>query len=340
MTNRPAPSVASENIAHDVRQHLEGILPRLTERDDVVGVTLNGGVARGHADELSEVDLTVYLTKGAKREWRRGRGPVATGITTIDGQLYDVKSTSLTGERERDWSAVERWDASYADILYDPQGEVGDLIDEKLTWPSVEDGSGPLFECWWGFELACNCWILRGDPHQAHFVLNDAVTALCKALFVANEEHVPHRKWLVHLSRSLEWTPVDWTERLGSALETTELTIDDVHRRQAGIESLWIELDEYVRKNHYPDLPVSVMQMGFFVPLRTLVEDAPIAVDNWEASFGLELLGMEPFHTIAVVDRDEVVLDVERLLEIGPDDMYQWHYELLDAVRSESEWND
>jgi len=36
------------------------MLPRFKEFPGVVGITLNGGLSRGYADHLSEIDVTFY----------------------------------------------------------------------------------------------------------------------------------------------------------------------------------------------------------------------------------------------------------------------------------------
>ena len=36
--------------------------------------------------------------------------------------IYDVKYVDFNAERARDWDDTELWDASYAEILFDPEG--------------------------------------------------------------------------------------------------------------------------------------------------------------------------------------------------------------------------
>ena len=55
-------------------------------------------------------------------DWQSGKPPISVGITRLAGQLYDVKYVDFNAERARDWDDTELWDASYAEILFDPEG--------------------------------------------------------------------------------------------------------------------------------------------------------------------------------------------------------------------------
>jgi hypothetical protein len=63
-------------------------------------------------------------------------------------------------------------------------------------------------------------------------MFNQAVVSLVKALFIANKEFIPHQKWLIHMSRSLKWTPNDWEDRLRGAMSTGDMTISSLKQRR------------------------------------------------------------------------------------------------------------
>jgi hypothetical protein len=230
---RPTVQIKAANQITALRRHLDGVLPRLKSFPGIVGITLNGGLSRGYGDHLSEVDVTLYLTPESFKMWQNGKTPIALGITVIDGQLYDIKAANYAAEREREWEEVALWDASYAEILYDPEKLVQELLAEKLA-VDLDPGRAEalLMRCWWHFELAGEIWIQRGDALQGHLMLNQALIPLVEALFVANGERIPHEKWLLHMSRSLAWKPEAWERRLGSAMSTADLTLRSV--RAAG----------------------------------------------------------------------------------------------------------
>ena len=160
---RPYVQIDAPNMITTLRQHLDEMLPRFTAIEGVVGLTLNGGLARGYADHLSEIDVTVFLTPEALKALQTRKAPIAAGITVLKGQLYDVKYVDYIAERDRVWEDVTLWDASYAEVLYDPQGLIQEMFTAKLgDGPDPGAAEGPMMRCWWYYELAGEIWIHRG----------------------------------------------------------------------------------------------------------------------------------------------------------------------------------
>ncbi len=333
--SRPYVQIDAPNQIDSLRRHLEGQLPRFLAFEGVVGLTLNGGLSRGYADHLSEIDVTVFLTPEAYDAWQSGRAPIAQGITVLDGQLYDVKAVSYTEERDRPWEQVALWDASYAEILYDPEGLLHALLSEKLaSRPDPGTGlvEGLLMSCWWYFDLAGTIWIERGDALQGHHMLSQAVAPLVQALFVANREYIPHEKWLLHMSHSLEWIPADWQNRLRAAMSTGDFTRESLVSRQEAIRGLWEDVDAHIREACCADLPVHVMQKTVYQNLRLLADMGSMTLKAWREETGGDVPTGDPFYPVIRVDENRIVLDREALLRIGPEDMYAWHYAALRAV--------
>lgn len=69
--NRPQVQIESENKISTLRRHLEKMLPEFEALPGVIGLILNGGLLRGYADHLSEIDVTIYLTSGGIVRGRR-----------------------------------------------------------------------------------------------------------------------------------------------------------------------------------------------------------------------------------------------------------------------------
>ncbi|KAB1185070.1 MULTISPECIES: hypothetical protein [Haloferax] len=330
---RPSPTIDRQNQVDRLWDHLEATLPRFEALPGVVGVTLNGGISRGYGDELSEIDVTLYLTDTVHEAWVAGRAPIATGITVVDGQLYDIAVERIEAVEEGTWSETEQWDRSYAEILSDPDGRLAATFDEHLgSPPGLDHAEGLLFDCWWHFELATTCWVHRRDAVQAHYVLSGAVEPLIKSLFAVNEAYLPHEKWLVNLSRSLSWRPDDWETRLQSAIATGDGSMETVHERRDVIASLWDDVDRYARKQADEDVPVRWMQRTFYRALSSLVESEQVPYEKWDAAFGGGLLAMDPFASVARLDGDTVSLDETALDELTADELYDWHYQVVEAV--------
>ncbi|KAB1189983.1 DUF4037 domain-containing protein [Haloferax sp. MBLA0076] len=331
---RPTPTIDRPNQVDALRDHLETTLPQFESLPGVVGVTLNGGLARGYGDDLSEIDVTLYLTDDHHDAWMAGRAPIATGITVVDGHLYDIAIERIEAFESGDWSETERWDRSYAEVLFDPDERLADAFEQHLgSPPGLDRAEGLLFDCWWHFELTAGCWIHRGDAVQAHYVLDAAVEPLIKALFAVNDAYLPHDKWLVNLSRSLEWHPDAWETRLQSALASGTGSMDAVTDRRAVIESLWDDIDRYAHGKADEDVPVRMMQRTFYRALARLVDEQRVPYDEWDETFGARLLAMDPFAAVAQVEDDAVSLNADALADLTADEMYDWHYQVVDAVR-------
>ena len=332
--NRPQVQIESENKIAALRHHLEKMLPEFEALPGVIGLTLNGGLSRGYADHLSEIDVTIYLTSEAFVDWQSGKPPIAVGITKLAGQLYDIKYVDFTVERARDWDDTELWDASYAEILFDPEGLLHSVFAEKLAErPEPGKAENLLMSCWWFFRLAGDSWIHRGDVLQGHHVFNEAVTALVQALFVANREYIPHEKWLLHLSRNLRWTPENWEARLQAAMSTGDLTVESLKSRQVVIANLWWEIDRYIIENYYPYLPVHMMQKTSYERLQLLAKERSISKDEWQMSTGAGVPSGDPFYPIFELEDNQLIFDPQAFLAIDEEAMYDWHYEVLLAVR-------
>jgi hypothetical protein len=331
---RPRVQIHALNLVNDLRCQLETFLPKWKALPGVVGITLNGGMSRGYADHLSEIDVTLYLRTETYTQWQSGRSPIPLGIVVLNGALYDIKIVDIEVEKGRAWESDTLWDASYAEILHDPERVLAALFKGKLAQkPQPQDAEGDLFHCWWYFRLAGDIWIHREDALQGHLMLNQAVIALVRALFLANREFVPHEKWLIHMSRSLEWKPLHWEDRLSAALSSGNMSLFGLKERQTRIEQLWDEIDAHIRRD-FPGLPVRMMQKTFYDLLRRLVEKEAVPLSDWQAQAGLAMLNSAPFYGVARIDQDYVRLNPAVLLETGPEELYAWHYEVLDAARS------
>jgi predicted nucleotidyltransferase len=330
---RPYVQSKAKNEIKRLREHLETQLPHLKDLPGVVGLVLNGGMSRGYGDHLSDIDVVIYLSSEIFDTWKTSGTPISVGIVVLDGQIYDIKYCDIDRERARDWTALDLWDTSYAEIIYDPTGVVQALFDEKLlVRPDPNEKQGFLFEVWGRFYLACNTWILRGDSLQGHHTLNDAVAPLVKAVFLANEEYIPYEKWLIHMSRSLTWTPDNWEQRLAMAMHTGDMSIESVKARQTVIETLWNEVDAHIIERFYPDLPVRMMQKSYYERLKLLVEESPMSIQTWQDRKGGSLPEGDAFFQALRVEGNMIFVDIESFLKIKPEDMYVWHYEVAEAV--------
>ncbi len=334
--SRPYVNLNSNNIIDDLLGVLNLEIDRLKLIDGVAGITLNGGLARGYADHLSEIDIVIYLEKRCFENWQKAKTPFPLGIVKLSGYLYDIKIADFEYEEKREWDSVSLWDLSYSKILFDPKGKIERLMKDKLSHtPKVTGAEGLLFSSWWYYRLAGDIWIHRGDVLQGHYMLNKALIPLLEALFIANREYIPHEKWIVHMSRSLDWKPENWEEILSKALSTGDLSIQTLISRQTAIESAWKEIDEYLISKEYPDFKLFFCQRNSYSLLKLLVDRKFVTIEEWETRSNIMALNYEPFYSIVTIHNDEIVLDEEKLLSINPEDMYYMMYDVVQYVRDE-----
>lgn len=334
--NRPYVDLDSENTIQILLNSLNKTLNRFIQLDGIVGITLNGGLSRGYGDYLSEIDVVIYLHDEQYVEYKNGRYPFALGITMIDGNLYDIKTMSYEKELESDYDSVALWDLSYAKILYDPDKHVTNLIEFKLSHAvHLSQAEDFLWNAYWNYKLAGDIWIHRQDSAQGHFTLNNAINPLISALFVVNEEYVPHEKWLVHMSQTLAWRPDNWESRLRGAMNTGDFSIRSLANRQNFIDELWKDINNKLCRLSGFHNALDFTQKSNYEELVKLLKVSEYSIPEWEAISSLGSLNYEPLHSIFKRIGDRIVLDKDTLLSLDPKDMYVWMYQIADEARKE-----
>lgn len=333
---RPYVNLESENKLNDFYAALKRHIKLFKELEGVEGITLNGGMSRGYADHLSEIDLVIFLNNNSYELWNKGKSPVPAGITRIEKYLYDIKILSLEEESKNEWGSVALWDLSYSKILYDPSGKIETFIQYKLKKrPEPLQAESMLFSCWWYFRLSGDIWIYRNDILQGHYMMNLAVTKLLEALFTANGEYIPHEKWIIHFSRTLAWTPDRWEERILMAMNTGDYSTESLVERQCVIERLWEEIDNYINRNYCPNYKLKIMQKSFYNLLWLLIKNDEISVEEWTKNSSLQILSSEPFFRFVTVAEDKLIINKDKAFSVKPEELYHWHYEVLEKALAE-----
>ncbi|WP_054943318.1 DUF4037 domain-containing protein [Paenibacillus ihuae] len=334
--SRPHVTVTSPNLLDSMQKELHNRLQDFTALDGVCGITLNGGCSRGYADELSEIDLVLYLEDGQHGQWSNGRSPLPLGITKLGEYLYDIKISNLNEEQKKPWDSVALWDLSYARILYDPSGQIARFMSEKLAQrPERMQVEGLMFNCWWHFRLAGDIWLHRGDILQGHAMMNTAATQLIEAVFIANREYVPHAKWLIHLSRTLPWTPAGWEAGLMQIMSTGDCSRESLITRQAAIQRIWSEVDAYIISQECPGYPLNIMHKTFYDLLELLLAHDNLTLETWTGRMTLSMLSAEPFIRFTTVTEDLIIVDKHKFMSIRPADLYAWHSAIVEQLHAE-----
>lgn len=135
---RPYVQAKGINRVQELKEELQKQLPLFKQYEGIAGIMLDGGISRGFADALSEIDVVLFLHREQFEQYHSKLTPTALGITMLDGYLYDIKLCCYEEEMECAYGQVELWDLSYAQILYDPKGELQHLFDvihfESRQW--------------------------------------------------------------------------------------------------------------------------------------------------------------------------------------------------------------
>jgi len=228
---------STQNRSDELMAQADSIARNVVEKNPhVVAVLLTGGLARGFADEFSDVDLEVFFHREHTWTWV---SPM-TNTYTPQGNFVEFEKRCLEAwmnprNDENIWTMANRWDKSHARILYDPQGEVGQLLKKKLIFRPGElktlrhEARG----CEWLADSVADIWVQRGDLAAAHHSVNRGIDLLLDYLFLKNREFIPFEKWKLVCARQLPILPKDFERRIHHAMLIKELSEADLRGRQS-----------------------------------------------------------------------------------------------------------
>lgn len=103
----------------------------LVKNSNVLGVVLMGGAARGYADELSEIDLAIFVI-------RKMLDGLPKGEHRWQGYLFDNDIRLYSQEAKSPWTQERRQALSEGKILLDRRGLIRKLLRRKLRFVGDE----------------------------------------------------------------------------------------------------------------------------------------------------------------------------------------------------------
>lgn len=336
---RPRPSIEGRSRHTALLSSAQDIALRLADKPGVVGVVLAGGVARGYADELSELDLIVYLDPDAVTRWAAGAAPYPAGDALADGIYTDISYVDWSAEAGGDWPMVKRWDRSYAVVLHDPAGRVHRLYREKVPFGpgEVERLAGQyLSQCDAPLFNDLPSWLRRQDFAAAHLALNRIIPALVALAFLANAELIPSDKWALHLSRTLAWQPADWQARIEGLIQVKAASLQDAERRRALALGLHQELGQRCLGPEVKTFPISYYASRYQI-LASLLKEGSLPLAEFSRRFGAWRLMTSPACYVLKLngngDGRYVSLDTRAVVDLaagrGGVDLLQWDHTVL-----------
>ncbi len=230
---------------------------RLKKKKGVLGIVCLGSLGRGYADKFSDIDMTIFVSKGARIGLAR-EGEVWVPLSEPDSRKYGVREVKI------DWTIVEyekalkeRWDPerkwaySQHRILYDPQKKIERLI-KKKTVLSEKERKWLLMEGLEQSHYFCvnvpEKWVRRGDILAAHHCFCYGIDMLLQTLFALNKTHVPADPWRLWCARRLEYKPRGFEKNLREMMIVKELSKQELERRKKAFLRVWKNLKPVVEK--------------------------------------------------------------------------------------------
>ncbi len=304
--NRPYGKITSKGKYDEMLDKAKKIANELAREGGVIGITLCGGLSRGYADELSEIDLNVYLENEVYNDWITGIGPIPQNDTLWKGNYIDVEFISFENEIKENWDLPKKWDASYNVMLFDPEKKIEVLFKDKDVFTSIEKFQclSEYFEkCVYIGNIVILQWINRGDPLAANQLINSAISGLIGLVFLANDEYPPYEKWALNYSYSLKWLPKDWKRRISEIILTKEISFKEVERRRDLFVKLYKDCWEKIVGNELRNL--EFIDIITLQELQFIVDNSPVSIEKFAESFDIKHLSYEPIYKFSnIIIRD------------------------------------
>lgn len=206
--------------------------------DGVVGIVLLGAIPRGYFDRHADVDLAVMKTKQAPISLEEKFFPV-------DGVEVHIWLSDYEDERETSWDMPKRWTYSQGRTVFDPEGKLAGLLEEKVPLRAEERRwllmSGCTMSEWYVNRLT-QLWVDRGNLGSAHQILSQGLEYFFDMLFGLNHELLPDMKWRFYCVERLERLPPNFSNRIKDVLTLCSFTEEELARRKSAFMAMWQEM--------------------------------------------------------------------------------------------------
>lgn len=191
--------------AHHARL-AEAAVGRWSADDDVIGVLLQGSVARGDAHPGSDLDLFVLLRPGASRPF---------AAETVDGILVETHFADAAGARERmERAPMLAYGFVRGRVLFDPTGEVDRLMNHAAgvlaAYRPREDEVRGVAHWLRSARMKIAAALEAGDARRAAFVAGTTTWKILEGLWAVNARPVPPSGAVFAELPALDRGPADW----------------------------------------------------------------------------------------------------------------------------------
>lgn len=237
-----------ENRIKAFRQIAKRLASKISNCEGVAGIAFIGGLVRGFADQYSDLDIVVLLTKRDEK-LRKQLNELASNEAKRHKVDLDMEIHFLEDFRKQKWDEIDRWEFAKAEIVFDHEGALEEALNEKLRLPKsfwirriVVCAEYLKWYCCPPHEnvgTVAENWVERGDMQSAHYCLNYCVDLMLKILFALNREHLPAPKWRLFYSHKLKWLPKDYPNLISDAMKMKSYSLKDFNLRLQALRNMW-----------------------------------------------------------------------------------------------------
>ena len=182
----------------------KSIAKKISTIDGVIGILATGGIGRGFCDDLSDLDLIIYVDE---KHFDSIYKYINVGYlrykkieldTPVENFQYEHKQESPSSH----WTQALRWDRENSIILYDSDKKVKNLLKDKLVFPDKEQK-----ELLNKYEEVVNdylvyhflVWERRGCPFHLGYTINKVIENLIYWIYAKNKKFQPYTpKWIFY----------------------------------------------------------------------------------------------------------------------------------------------
>jgi hypothetical protein len=226
--------------------------------NNVVGVSLGGGVSRGTGDEFSEIDVYFYVKDKKKSKLPPKIKGIGNDIN-VNGVWFEFKICEIGEERKKVWGMVDRWEGTSYKILFERREILTKLYRDKVKFEKGErekllkEFSG---KAGWCLQLADLFGEARKDLFNAHMLLNESIDSFVDYYFISRGKFIPHYKWKHYYFQGLEGVSSRAKRAIFAAYRIKDYSLEELRRRLAIIkkEIIFGDLGEDYFGYHAQDL--------------------------------------------------------------------------------------
>ena len=242
---------------NEIQKALDIALPfidRLKKHPEVVGVILLGGLGqRQWIDRFSDIDIAVVT------ESPFSALPPFSFHVHSEGRRYEynLSQLDLDSEIKSEWSPDKRQAYSTGSVVYDPEGKVSALLQQKLVRNVKNDFENIVSlinQYRWRVQYHANAAMERGLPETAHQLLNQGVELIGETLFLAHAQDKPHTKWSFLQLESISEVGWECAQLLKKALVVRGMDFPAFSDRLEILNQAFASTLHFVR-DRFPDLP-------------------------------------------------------------------------------------